>query len=163
MHHFFRALTALAFVTIATTAPAHEITAPGLEIMHPWIALPPASAPTAAGYFSVTNTGTVPERLLGVESDLANMVMLHESRVDAAGISTMVHLEAVDIAPGETITFAPGGKHVMFMGLKAPLADSTMEPGALIFEHAGRVPVDFVVTAETSGAMHADHATPTKP
>lgn len=157
MTRSLKALAALAFGVLGTIASAHEITAPGVQITHPWIALAPASAPTAAGYMRITNTGSAPDRLIGVESGLAAMAMMHESRTDAAGIATMAHLEAVEIAPGETVVFAPGGKHVMFMGLHAPLTDSTMEPGTLIFEHAGRVAVEFSVEAARTGMDTMTH------
>lgn len=168
MIHYRSTLAALAFAALATAAPAHEIAAPGLEIIHPWIALPAGTAPTAAGYLSITNTGNEPERFIGVEAGFAGMAMLHESLVDANGISTMVHLDSVEIAPGETVAFAPGGKHVMFMGLKAPLTADTMEPATLVFEHAGRVAVEFSVEAERAGMAtmdheHMNHMAPAKP
>lgn len=157
MTYLSTALAALALAAMASPTLAHDITAPGLRIVHPWIALPPASAPTAAGYLSITNTGERPERFIGAQSDLAAMVMLHESRVDAQGVSTMAHLMAVEIAPGETVTFAPGGKHIMFIGLQAPLANATLQPATLLFEHAGPVAVEFAVEAAQAGMATMTH------
>jgi hypothetical protein len=94
---------------------------------------------------AIVNTGTEADRLIGIEADLAQKSELHESRVDANGIGTMAHVDAIDIPPGETVGLEHGGYHVMFMGLKAPLAEGQMHKAVLIFERAGRVEVEFQI------------------
>jgi len=56
---------------------------------------------------------------------------------------------------GETVTLAPGGYHVMFIGLKAPFRAGDSVPVTLDFQKAGSVTVEFRVQA-TSPADH-DH------
>jgi len=136
----------LAFVP-GGAALAHEAHAGAITVVHPSVPAVAASADSAAGYFVITNRGTEPDRLIGVEVDFAAMAMLHASQTDAAGVSRMVMLDGVDVAPGGTVTFAPGGMHVMFTGLRTPLVEGAMMPGKLIFEQAGAVPVEFYVSA----------------
>lgn len=131
----------------ALAAQAHEAKAGAITVVHPSVPAVAASADSAAGYFVVKNTGEEPDRLIGVEADFAMMAMLHASQTDAAGVSRMVMLDGVDVAPGGTVTFAPGGMHVMFTGLRAPLVEGAMMPGKLVFEHAGTVPVEFYISA----------------
>jgi copper(I)-binding protein len=51
------------------------------------------------------------------------------------------------IAPGATVTLAPGGYHMMFVDLTAPLKKGERVKGTLRFEKAGTVPVEFAVEA----------------
>jgi hypothetical protein len=49
------------------------------------------------------------------------------------------------VAPGERVEFAPGGLHVMLMGLRAPLKDKQVFELELLFEAAGPRKVRVVV------------------
>jgi periplasmic copper chaperone A len=51
----------------------------------------------------------------------------------------------LSISPGQTITLAPGGYHIMMMGLKAPLKQGDRVPMTLQFEKAGKIDVTFDV------------------
>lgn len=156
------ALTAALF--LAAPLSAHEIVAGDIQIIHPHIPQPPASAKAAGGFMAIVNNGTEAEYLIGVESDAFMKVALHESKVDANGVGTMTHIERLEIPAGGTVNLERGGYHLMFMGPVAPLAEGQMVKSALIFEKAGRVEIEFEV--EPSGAMdHSDmdHGAPTQP
>lgn len=134
-----------------------------LSIGHPYAFATAVGARTAAGYFSVTNAGAEDDRLLSVEAGFPR-VEVHESVVDAGGVARMTPVGAVAIPAGATVTLAPQGLHVMFMGLDAPLSEGTKVPAVLVFEKAGRVPVEFSVdprpTAEQATMPgHGAHAT----
>jgi len=138
----------LAFlVLLPFGAAAHEITAGDLEIIHPSIPAPPPGARAAAAYVGISNDGTTPERLIGVEIDGVGSAMLHASTTDANGMVGMTMLDGIDIPPGETVVLQPGEMHLMLTGLTATFKTDDMVPGALIFEHAGRVEVEFMVVA----------------
>jgi len=62
----------------------------------------------------------------------------------------------VEIKPGETVRLAPGGYHLMFIGLKQPLSEGEQMEGTLQFKDAGTVPVRFHVQAATARAP-AEH------
>jgi len=143
----FAALIGAAFVALAPiTVQAHEAHAGALTIVHPAIPAVAEGAKAAAGYFTIVNAGKEADRLTAVEVEFASMAMLHTSETDANGVVRMLHVDGVDVAAGATVTFAPGGLHVMFMGLNAPIAEGVLLPGTLVFEHAGKVPVEFMVT-----------------
>ena len=65
-------IAALAAAAFAATAEAHEFKAGDLTIGHPYAIETPATAKSAAGYFSVTNAGTAPDRLVAIEADGAD-------------------------------------------------------------------------------------------
>lgn len=153
-----RIIGAVFALLLAAPAFAHGFKAGDLEIGHPHIPAPVASAKSAGGYLSVKNTGETADRLIGVESDAADKTELHTSEVDAEGVARMIHVPAIDIPAGETVKLERGGLHVMFMGLKAPLAEGDLVKGTLIFEHAGRVEVEFSIDAPKEGDGHGDMA-----
>ncbi len=154
-------LTFLAALCLAAPVFAHDFTAGDLEIKHPHIPQPAASAKAAGGFMTIVNSGAKPDRLLGVESALAMKSEVHESKVDANGIGTMTHIDALEIPAGGTVTLEHGGYHVMFMGLTGPLTEGELHKATLIFESAGRVQVEFSIDAPTGqGTGHdaMDHS-----
>lgn len=158
----FRTLLAatclLATPFLATSALAHEFKAGDLTIGHPYSFEVPSSARAAAGYLTITNAGTASDRLIGVEAEVGNP-MIHLSE-EKDGVAKMTHVEAVEIQPGQTVTFAPGGYHVMFMGLNGtPWTAGEKVPAILMFEKAGQVPVVFNVETRKDGGAdpHAGH------
>ena len=152
-------VAALAALLLSTAAHAHGVTAGDIEIIHPAIPAPPASAKSAAGYMAIANNGAEPDTLVGIETGAAASVMLHTTEHGADGVARMMHLPAIEIPAGETLLLAPGGLHVMLMGLTAPLVEGDMVPATLVFDHAGRVAIEFMVDPP-GGADHAtmDHA-----
>lgn len=140
-----RLATLAAALLFAMPAFAHEMVIGDLMIIHPHIPQPAASAMAAGGFVAITNEGTEPDRLIGVTSDIAAKTELHESRVDANGMGSMVPVEAIDIPPGGTVNLEHGGYHIMFMGLSGPLTEGQMVKVVLIFEKAGRAEVEFMI------------------
>lgn len=142
---------------LALPAAAHEIVAGDLQIIHPHIPQPFASAKTAGGYMAIVNSGAESDRLIGIGSDISMKSMVHESRVDADGVGTMAHVDAIEIPPGATVSLEPGGYHIMFMGLTGPLTEGEMHKVTLIFERAGRVEVEFQIDPP-AGQDGMDHS-----
>lgn len=142
-----RFLSLAAALFLAAPAFAHEITMGDLQIIHPYIPQPAASAKAAGGFMAIVNNGTEADRLIGVEADIAMKSEVHESRVDASGVGTMIHVDFIEIPPGETVNLERGGYHVMFMGLKDQLTEGEMRKATLIFEKAGPVEVEFQIEA----------------
>lgn len=143
---------------ISGSAMAASYKIGSLEIMGPWSRATPKGAPTAIGYMTIKNTGTAPDRLIAGSVDFASGFQLH-SMVMENGVAKMRELQGVDIAPGHTIEFKPGGSHVMFVGLKHPLAEGEHVKGTLVFEHAGTVQIEYDVQAvgAQSGPSSMDH------
>jgi copper(I)-binding protein len=53
----------------------------------------------------------------------------------------------LSIEPGRTVRFAPGGLHLMIIGLTGPLVQGDKVPVMLKFEKAGEISVSFDVGA----------------
>ena len=128
-------------------AVAHDYTFGSLKIGHPWARATPPTAPSGGGFLTVTNTGTTADRLVSATSPAAGQVQVHEMKMDGT-IMRMREVEnGLEIPPGATVALAPGGFHLMMMGLKAPLKEGTRVPLTLVFEKAGKIDVELMVMA----------------
>ncbi|GLS36090.1 hypothetical protein GCM10010869_16790 [Mesorhizobium tianshanense] len=148
---------ALLFVSVHTVF-AHEFKVGDLEIVHPWSRATPPGAKVAGGYFIIKNTGSSPDRLLSISSEISAKAELHEMGV-SDGVMTMRPVAGgIEIPAGGKVALAPGGYHLMFVGLKRQPKQGEEFSAALTFEKAGTVTVDFAV--EGMGGMGGmdDHA-----
>ncbi len=104
-----------------------------------------ATAPTAmagGGFLTITNAGDQDDTLIGIRADFPR-VELHTTEF-TDGVARMMHLDAIPVPAGETVSLEPGGLHVMFMGLRGnPLEEGETIPATLIFENAGEVEITF--------------------
>lgn len=152
------ALLTLAAIALPMSLAAETFTVGDLAVTEVVAKTTPATAISGAGYLSIMNSGQTADRLIAVEAAFPR-VMIHDTRVEN-DIATMFHVDAVDIAPGEMVTFAPGGKHIMFMGLDGdPFEEGEEIPARLIFENAGALDVMFTVrTLEQIIDGAGDHA-----
>lgn len=139
----------LILALMAVPATAHEVTTESLVIDHPYALETVATAMSGAGYMTITNTGSAPDRLLDVRAAFPR-VTLHGTQTDAQGVTRMVTVDGIAIVPRETVTLAPGGMHVIFMGLDGdPFEEGERIPATLVFEHAGEIAVEFWVEPRT--------------
>jgi copper(I)-binding protein len=153
-----RLMALMAAILFAAPVPAHEVTVGDLQIIHPHIPQPAASAKAAGGFMAIVNNGAEPDRLVGVESDLARKSEVHESKVDANGVGTMNHVDFIEIPAGETVSLEHGGYHVMFMGLNGSLTEGELHKATLIFERAGRVEIEFQIDPPAGTGEAMDHS-----
>lgn len=100
-----------------------------------------------AFYFTLSNNGDEADTLLKVETEMADVVEVHNVEMDD-GVMKMVPLhDGLEIAPGEEIVFEPGGYHVMMIGITASLLDGDEFTATLHFEHAGEVEITVPIHA----------------
>lgn len=137
---------------------AHEFKAGDLHIGHPWSRATPAGANVAAGYLTLKNAGSQPDRLISASSEIAGKTEIHEMAVDGNGVMTMRQVTAgVEIPAGGEAALKPGGFHIMFMDLKRGPKEGERFKGTLTFEKAGTVEVEFAVEAMGGAAEHSKH------
>jgi copper(I)-binding protein len=92
---------------------------------------------TAAAYMKLQGG---PDKLIGVASDAAERVELHETAMEN-GVMTMRPVGGVLVSPGVATRLAPGGLHVMLIGLKHALKAGDRITLTLTFERAGKATV----------------------
>jgi copper(I)-binding protein len=133
-------------------ASAQEFKAGSLVISQPWSRATAGGAKVGAGYMTITNTGTEPDRLIGGSLPQAGKFEVHEMSMENNVMKMRPISGGLEIKPGQTVKLAPGGYHVMFMQLKKPLKQGEVLKGELIFEKAGKVPIEYKVGAIAAGA-----------
>src|SRR3984957_16760429 len=132
---------------LSCSAHAYDYKVGALEIDHPWSRAVPKGATVAAGYVTIKNTGTEPDRLLGGSTPVAGKFEVHEMSMDKGVMKMRPVTGGLEIKPGETVEPKPQSFHIMMMGLKQPIEKGKPFKGSLTFEKAGSVDVDFAVEA----------------
>lgn len=154
---YSRTILAAAIACLAAPTAARDANAGTIRISHPWARETAPSQTVGGGYLSLTNNGRQPDRLISATSPAAREVQIHSMSMDR-GVMRMRRLTSgVAIPAGATVAMAPGGLHIMFVGLKAPLKRGVMIPAELSFERAGTVRIAFKVepvTAQGPGGSH---------
>lgn len=111
-----------------------------------------ASRPGAA-YLTIESVSE--DRLVSITTRVADHVMIHAVEKDG-DVSRMKHIETLELPAGERITLAPGGMHLMLMGLQDKLSEGMTFPMTLSFENAGEITVEvFVLGIAAEGPKEA--------
>ena len=116
-----------------------------IHIANPWARVVPKGAKTAAGYLTVTNKGTAPDRLTCVSIAVAAKCEVHSMTMDNGVMNMRFLPDGLVIKPGETVAFKPDSFHLMFVDLNAPLEAGKTVKGTLKFEQAGTVDVEYAL------------------
>jgi periplasmic copper chaperone A len=103
------------------------------------------------GFLSLTSSGG--DRLIGGSTPLAQRFELHTMAMKG-DVMEMRQVDAIELPAGKTVELKPGGLHVMFIGLKQPLALGSKVPVTLRFEKAGEVKVEFEVASRLAPSAH---------
>ncbi|SCY89739.1 copper chaperone PCu(A)C [Paracoccus tibetensis] len=141
--------TAAALV-LATILPASafaecvEVTQGNITVSAAWSRATIGTERPAVFYVTIRNDGGSDERLVGIETPVADMPMLHESVMEN-GAARMSHVDQIVIAPIDAVSLEPGGYHGMLMDLQTELVEGTTFPVTLLFEKSGPVTIDTAV------------------
>ena len=106
----------LVWLVLATDAAAADV-----EITDPWARATPGVAANGAVYLSLINHGA-DTAIIATASPTAKAASLHGHEMHG-DMMRMRALEYIPLGKGEEVTFAPGGLHIMLMGLAAPLVE----------------------------------------
>ncbi|MEO0619270.1 MAG: copper chaperone PCu(A)C [Pseudomonadota bacterium] len=134
----------LTFTSLSTPAMSGDTSQVGdIIVENPWSRATPRAAKVGAGYVTIKNTGSIDDRLVSVSSPIAGVTEIHTMSI-TDGVMKMRKLpDGIVIPAGESIALKPGGDHVMFMKLKAPIKTGDDVKTTLTFEKAGAIEVTF--------------------
>jgi len=113
-----------------------------ITIETPWTRAAGAGG-QGAGFITIRNSGAA-DRLLSATSPAAGRTELH-TMIRDGDVMRMRQVEGIALPAGEAVTLAPGGLHIMLIGLTRPLAVGETVPITLVFERAGAVTVELAV------------------
>ena len=146
----------------AVSAFAHEYKTGDLLIDHPVIPSTVKSAPVAAGYLRIFNSGQTAERLVSVRTGFSAKSSIHEMKM-VEGVMKMRPLAGgIKIPAGESVVLKKGGEHLMFMKLREQMEVGQLRKVILTFEKAGEIVIEMEVVDPADlvdGAEKTDHST----
>ena len=128
----------------------------GIETSEGWTRATPPGTKVAVGYLTLRNTGKVKRELIKISSPVAQSISLHQSSVDASGVSRMWPIGKLELAPGEALRFDPNGRHLMLEGLGVALRAGQRVPVTLVFEQEAPVTVQLEVRPLVDAAAGVD-------
>ncbi len=105
---------------------------------------------TGAVYLTLTDHGAA-DQLTGASTPVAGTAQLHQDVMDGT-VMRMRPVAALPLPPGQPVTLAPGGYHMMLEHLDHPLRRGDTFPLTLRFQHAA--PVTVQVHVEGPGTTH---------
>jgi copper(I)-binding protein len=151
-----RTIMVAALAIVFAIGVLHAQTSNSISIEKPFSRATPGGAQVGAGYMTITNKGAAADRLVAAASPAAGQVKIHEMSMDGGVMKMREVAGGLPIDAGKSVALAPGGYHLMLMGLKAPLKAGDKLPVTLTFEKAGNVEVTLDVQAlggQPSGGM----------
>lgn len=113
-----------------------------VRVIDPYVRL--SVSRTSAAYLVLENTDTVEHSLVGASTGVAKTVEIHTMEPGPRGVMQMRPVPRLSIAPGQSISLAPGGNHLMLIDLLGPLKEGTV-PIVLRFEDGASITVDAPV------------------
>jgi copper(I)-binding protein len=152
MNLFKKTALAAATLALAFGAFAHQFKAGEIVIGHPAARATVPGQPTGGGYLTLDNQGKMADRLLSASAAVSRSVELHSMAMEG-DVMRMRQVDGIDLPAGQKVELKPGGLHIMFIGLNAPLKAGNKFPMTLKFEKAGEVTVQ--VNIESTGAAPA--------
>ena len=149
-----RSLLAATLAAASIGAAAHDFKAGPIRIDHPYARATVPGQPNGGGFLKLSNEGPTADRLVAATSARAGSIELHTMRMEG-DVMRMRQVDAIELPAGGSVELKPGGMHLMFIGLKAPLRNGDTFPMTLRFEKAGEVVV--TVNVEVPQAAEPAH------
>ena len=114
-----------------------------VQVSNAWVRATPKGAKVAAAYLQISAAAGYADRLIAVKVDaaIAGTVELHDMFEDR-GVYKMRRIDGVEVKGGAPAELRPGGRHVMLMDVKRPIAPGDVVRLTLVFEKAGEIVVD---------------------
>jgi copper(I)-binding protein len=129
-----------------------------IEVKEAWIRGTVAEQKVTGAFMDIT--AKVNAKLLSVSSPIAQQAQIHSMK-ETNGVMKMFQTENVELPKGKTVKFAPGGYHVMLMGLKHPLKAGQKVPMTLTVQPLGEKKQTIALMVEVrdiTGAPPLDHS-----
>ena len=122
-------------------------TATGITVKDAW-ARPAAQDGNGAVYFLLQNYSAGSDELIAISSEIAEAAEIHETKMEG-DVMKMEQVLSVPVKGKESIEFAPGGLHVMLIGLRQEL--KVGDQFQITLQFAGQDNLALSVSVQESG------------
>ena len=153
--NLFAVMCMVVGISISGTAFAQTASVGSIKIENAYTRATVSGQPVAGGFMKIENKGAA-DQLLSASSPVAGEMQLHEMGMDG-NVMKMRQVKEITVPAGGAVELKPGGLHLMFMNIKAPLLAGQTVPVKLKFAKAGEVEVKVPVNAlgqHSEGAKH---------
>jgi copper(I)-binding protein len=120
------------FAGIVAFASLSACQAAETKVDNAWVRLPAVAGQPGAAYFKVQG-GKQADTLIAVAAPFALRAEMHESMKSDHGMMSMAPVKDIPVPAGGTVTFAPGGKHVMLFSVGPNVKPGDTVPVTLSF------------------------------
>lgn len=153
------AAAVLSMTALTATASMHQpalaYDKPTVKVDGVWARPSIGNTGKSAAYMTISNSAAKEDVLTAAKGTVSETIELH-THIKDGEIMRMRRVEGgVKVPANETVTFKPGGLHVMLIGLKSKLKVGDSFPLTLVFKEAGEVQIDVPVKKmEARGSGH---------
>lgn len=119
-----------------------------VKVEDPWVRATVAPQKATGAFMQLTSDK--PARVVAASSPVADMVEIHEMKMEA-GVMKMRAVDALPLAAGQAVALKPGSYHVMLMGLKRPIMAGATVPLTRTIEGADKQRSTVEVKAQARG------------
>ncbi|MBU3633825.1 copper chaperone PCu(A)C [Polynucleobacter sp. AP-Feld-500C-C5] len=130
-------------ITLGTAAIAQNASVGSIKIENGYTRATAPGQQVAGGFLKIENKGAA-DQLISASSPAAGEVQLHEMAMDG-NVMRMRQVKDIALPANGAVELKPGGLHLMFMNIKAPLTVGETVPVKLKFAKAGEVEVRLSV------------------
>jgi periplasmic copper chaperone A len=142
-------LTLAALVFVGLTVWAVELAR--IRMTDAWARPTIGQSKSTAAYMTIANEGDADDVLKSARSPAIKAVEIHQTTMTKEGMMQMRKVEDGLIIPaGGSVTLAPGGTHLMLIGLENALQAG--DEVSLTFEFAKAGPIEVIVPVSADGA-----------
>ena len=134
--------------------PAPRPGAPTVTVADALCRPTPKGRQTTGCYMTLTASGD--DRLVSAESPRAKYVQIHESRMESNMMMMQQLRDGLPLTAGQATALAPGGNHLMLLGVEEPLV--TGDTVTLKLPFATAAPVEVTARVAQPAAGEYDHA-----
>jgi copper(I)-binding protein len=139
----------------ATTSMATDQNDPSINVHQAWARATAPGQDVGAAYLMIVSKKDT--NLVKIDTDAAEHTQIHSMTMNN-GVMKMRELESLAIPAGKMVNLAPGGMHLMLMGLKKPLKAGEQLALTLQFkDHAGKLSSVNIQAIIQAGANEPDH------
>ena len=132
-------------IALSGTAIAQNASVGSIKIENGYTRATAPGQQVAGGFLKIENKGAA-DQLISASSPAAGEVQLHEMAMDG-NVMRMRQVKDIALPANGAVELKPGGLHLMFMNIKAPLTAGETVPVKLKFAKAGEVEVKLPVNA----------------
>ena len=151
--NIFLKISAAISIAFSGTVLAQNALVGQIKIEHAYTRATMPGQQVAGGFMKIENKSGPADQLVSVSSPIAGEVQLHEMAMEG-NVMKMRQVQGISVPAGGAVELKPGGLHIMFINIKAPLTAGETVPVKLKFAKAGEVEVSMPVNVMGQNVKH---------